>query len=82
MTELQKVFLFYTAIYFVVKGALFLGFYVFLIMWERTARLKHKKYREIIEERRRSEQERWKVAYELCYKKQSVPLAPALKKVS
>lgn len=82
MTELQKVFLFYTAIYFVVKGALFLGFYVFLIMWERTARLKHKKYREIIKGRRRSEQERWKVAYELCEKNQSVQPAVTLKEAS
>ncbi len=39
MTDLQKVFLMYTCIYFAIKGALFLGYYVILIMLEREARI-------------------------------------------
>lgn len=69
MTDLQKVFLLYTCIYFVIKGALFLGFYVILIMLERQARIKHAKCKALIARQRVSEQERWQVAYSLYNKK-------------
>ena len=69
MTELQKVFLLYTCLYFIVKGALFLGFYVVLIMIERQARIKHAKCKVLMASKKVSEQERWKVAYELYNKK-------------
>lgn len=71
MTELQKVFLFYTCLYFAVKGALFLGFYVVLIMLERQARLKHAKCKALMVQQKSSEQERWKIAYDLYNKRRS-----------
>ena len=69
MTELQKVFLLYTCLYFVIKGALFLGFYVVLIILERQARIKHAKCKVLMASKKVSEQERWKVAYDLYNKK-------------
>ena len=78
MTELQKVFLLYTCLYFAVKGALALGFYVILIMLERQARIKHAKCKVLIAEQRSSEQERWKVAYELYDKRHRQDPAPIL----
>lgn len=75
MTELQKIFLFYTCIFFVVQWALFAGFYVVLIMIERQARIKHQKCKELISVKRASEQERWKVAYALYDKKKQNEVA-------
>ena len=69
MTDLQKVFLLYTCLYFVIKGALFLGFYVILIILERQARIKHAKCKVLMIAKKGSEQERWKVAYDLYNKK-------------
>jgi hypothetical protein len=69
MTELQRVFLFYACVYLVVKGALFLGFYVVLIMLERQARIKHAKCKAFIRQKRIDEQQRWKVAYQLYRKR-------------
>ncbi len=69
MTELQQVFLMYTCLYFVIKGALFLGFYVILIMMERQARIKHAKCKLLLASKKVIEQERWKVAYDLYNKK-------------
>lgn len=70
MTELQKTFLFYSAIFLVIQGALYLGFHVFLIMLERNARIKHAQCKEYLQKKRASEQVRWKMAYELYDKKQ------------
>lgn len=71
MTELQKVFLIYTCLYFAIKGALFLSFYVVLIMLERQARIKHAKCKALLLQQRSSEQERWKIAYDLFNKRRS-----------
>lgn len=71
MTELQKLFLMYTCFYFAIKGALFLGFYVALIMIERQARIKHAKCKVLMARKKVAEQERWKVAYDLYNKKHS-----------
>lgn len=71
MTDLQKVFLLYTCLYFVIKGALFLGFYVALIMIERQARIKHAKCKVLMANKKADEQERWQVAYNLYNKKHS-----------
>lgn len=70
MTELQKVFLFCTCIFFVIQWALFATYWVVLIMVERQARIKHAKCKELIATKRELEQERWKVAYALYDKKQ------------
>lgn len=43
MTELQQTFLFYTAIYFVIKGGLYMALYVATLVVEREARLRHKR---------------------------------------
>lgn len=69
MTELQMIFLMYTCLYLVIKGALFLGFYVILIMMERQARIKHAKCKVLMANKKVAEQERWKVAYALYNKK-------------
>jgi len=52
-----------------IKGALFLGYYVILIMLERQARIKHAKCKVLMTAKKASEQERWKVAYDLYNKK-------------
>jgi len=69
ISELQKVLLIYTCIYFVVKGALALGLYTVLVVKEREARLKHTKYKVYINAKRADEQERYEVAYALYNKK-------------
>lgn len=78
MTDLQKVFLLYTCLYFAIKGALFLGFYVILIMMERTARIKHAKCKVLMANQRANEQERWQVAYKLYNKKHGNALSNAV----
>lgn len=69
MTELQKVFLIYTGMYFVVLGALYLAFHVALIILEREARIKHAKCKVFMANKRADEHERWKTAYALYNKK-------------
>lgn len=69
MTELQRIFLAYTGMYFVVLGAMYLAFHVALIMLERAARIKHAKCKVLVAKQRADEQERWKVAYALYNKK-------------
>lgn len=69
MTELQRVFLVYTGMYFVVIAALYLAFHVALIILEREARLKHAKCKVLVAKKRADEQERWKTAYALYNKK-------------
>ncbi|MGI6413979.1 MAG: hypothetical protein ACOXZ5_10155 [Syntrophomonadaceae bacterium] len=70
MTELQQTFLFYTAIYFVIKGGLYVALYVATLVVEREARLRHKRLKLYLNKKRSLEQERWKVAYQL-YEKQN-----------
>lgn len=82
MTELQKVFLFYSCVFVVAQFALYLGFHVALIMLERSARIKHKKCKALVQEKRQSEQERWKVAYDLYYQKHPDQAKTALKEAS
>lgn len=79
MTELQKVFLIYTCLYFVIKGALFLSFYVVLIMLERQARIKHAKCKALLLQQRSREQERWKIAYDLFNKRRNSETPAQLK---
>jgi hypothetical protein len=72
MTELQKVFLIYTGMYFVVLGALYLAFHVALIILEREARIKHAKCKVLMANKRADEHERWKTAYALYNKKHQI----------
>jgi len=72
MTELQRIFLIYTGMYFVVLGALYLAFHVALIILEREARIKHAKCKVFMANKRADEQERWKTAYALYNKKHQI----------
>jgi hypothetical protein len=72
MTELQRIFLAYTGMYFVVLAAMYLAFHVALIMLERAARIKHAKCKVLVAKQRADEQERWKVAYALYNKKHQI----------
>lgn len=73
MTGLQKAFLFYTFLYFVLKGALYLALYVALIIAENLARRRHEKFLKYRRQKRAEEQIKWKVAYSLCDKRKDVP---------
>jgi hypothetical protein len=52
MTELQRIFLVYTGMYFVVIAALYLAFHVALIILEREARIKHAKCKVLVARKR------------------------------
>ncbi|WP_054693021.1 hypothetical protein [Syntrophomonas palmitatica] len=69
MTELQKTFLFYTFLYFILKGALYVILYVALIVAEKLARRRHEEFLAYRRKKRADEQVRWKVAYSLYDKK-------------
>lgn len=73
MTELQKVFLFYTFLYFVLKGGCYVALYVALIIVEKNARLRHERFLKHHRQKRAEEQIKWKVAYSLYDKKKDVP---------
>lgn len=80
MTELQQVFLFYTFIYFLAKGALFVAIYIATIIVERIARQKHAMLQAYLKTKRIDEKERWKVAYAKCnrkYQQIELPLGKA-----
>lgn len=80
MTELQQVFLFYTFIYFLAKGALCIAIYIATIIVERIARQKHAMLQAYLKTKRSEEKERWKVAYEKCsrrYQPTNLPLSRA-----
>lgn len=78
MTELQKVFLFYTFLYFVIKGGLYLALYVALIVAEKIARQRHEYFLKYRRQKRNEEQIEWKVAYGLYNKKKDVSKAASL----
>lgn len=69
MTELQKIFLFYTFIYFLIKGGLYVGLYVATIIAEKQARLRHAQLKIYLKKKRAEEAERWQVAYKLYNRK-------------
>lgn len=69
MTELQKVFLFYTFAYFLIKGGLYVGLYVATVIAEKNARERHKKLKHYLAKKRTAENARWKVALERYQRK-------------
>jgi len=73
VTELQKVFLFYTFLYFAFKGGIYVALYVALIIAEKIARQRHEQFLKYRRQKRAEEQMKWKVAYSLCDKKNDVP---------
>lgn len=73
MTELQKVFLFYTFLYFIFKGGIYAGLYVALIIAEKLARQRHDVFLKYQRQKRADEQIKWKVAYDLYDKKSEDP---------
>ncbi|NLW91409.1 MAG: hypothetical protein GXY34_07400 [Syntrophomonadaceae bacterium] len=72
MTELQTVFLFYTFLYFIMKGALCALLYVALIVWENMARQRHERFLTYLRQKRNEEQIKWEVAYRLYENKNDV----------
>jgi len=78
VTELQEVFLFYTFLYFVFKGGLYVALYVALIIAEKIARRRHEQFLKYRRQKRAEEQIKWKVAYSLCDKKKDVPKTKSL----
>lgn len=72
MTELQKVFLFYTFLYFVLKGGCYVALYVALIIVEQNARRRHEQFLKHHRQKRAEEQTRWNVAYSLYDRKKDV----------
>lgn len=63
MTELQKAFLMYTLIYFIVKGGLYVALYVATIIVEKHARDRYAQLRVYLQHKRNEEEKRWAVAY-------------------
>lgn len=78
VTELQKLFLLGVFIYYLFKGSLYVVLYVSLIIVERNARLRWKKIRKMLTEKRAYEQERWRVAYSLYEKEKGNPTSRPL----
>jgi hypothetical protein len=81
MTELQKVFLFYTFVYFLIKGGLYVCLYVATVMAEKRARERHAKLKVYLHKKRTAENARWKVAHDLYNRKYNTT-SLELKKVS
>lgn len=80
MTELQQTFLFYTCIYFMIKGALYVALYMATIVIEKDARERFAKLRVLLERKRADEAVRWQGAYRQYYKKQQT--VPTLEQAS
>lgn len=76
MTEMQQVFLFYTFVYFLVKGAIYIAIYIATIVIEKKAREKHALLQAYLHHKRSDEKKRWQVAYSLYdrrrYKKSEI----------
>ncbi|HOQ10083.1 MAG TPA: hypothetical protein PLG09_08170 [Syntrophomonadaceae bacterium] len=80
MTELQQTFLFYTFIYFLIKGGLYVALYVATIVIEKDARMRYAKLRALLARKRAEEAQRWAGAYRLYYQKYhngAIPLKQA-----
>lgn len=71
MTELQKNFLVFTAVFFAVQIVIFVVFYIVLIMNERRAKVKKAYLRELYLKRRKEQMEKWHVAYKRLSEKNS-----------
>ena len=69
MTDLQKTFLLYAAIFLLLQGLILACFYVAMLMYEKFARRRQQEAREKYQERRIKEQKDWEVAYKLYEKK-------------
>jgi hypothetical protein len=78
MTELQKIFLSYVFIFYLIKGTLYVLLYVALIVAEKHARQRHEKFIKWLRKERTDEQSRWKVAYNLYEKQNDFPKAKPL----
>lgn len=71
MTALQKTFLMYTFVYFLVKGGLFVALYIALIMVEKDARMRFAKLRVFLNNKRAEEEVRWSTAYRLLAEREA-----------
>lgn len=63
MTDMQQTFLYYTLIYFIIKGGLYVCLYIATIMIEKQARDRYAQLRVYLNHKRKEEQKRWQVAY-------------------
>lgn len=70
MTEMQQTFLFYTFIYFLLKGGLYVALYVATIIVEKDARERYAKLRVLLARKYADEEKRWQGAYRQYYRKQ------------
>ncbi len=82
MTEMQVTFLYYTFIYFLIKGGLYVALYVATILVEKNARDRYAMLRVYLKEKREKEQVRWKVAYDKLNKGKQVEQRTLLSKAS
>lgn len=73
MTELQKVFLSYTFLYYLLKAGFYIALWVTLVAAERYARLRHEKIKQYLRNKRAEEKVRWEVAYRLYDNKNELP---------
>lgn len=71
MTEMQQVFLFYTFVYFLVKGAIYVAIYIATVIIEKKAREKHALLQAYLYQKRADEKRRWQIAYKLYYRRHS-----------
>jgi len=74
MTELQKVFLTYSFLYYLVKVGFYIALWVALVAVERYARLRHEKVKQYLRQKRPEERVRWEVAYRLHDNKNELPV--------
>lgn len=82
MTEMQQTFLYYTLIYFIIKGGLYVALYVATIMVEKHARDRYAQLRVYLNHKRREEQKRWQVAYNKLNQRKQAQKVMTLSKAS
>ncbi len=82
MTEMQKIFLHYTFIYYVIKGALCVALYIATVIIEKDARIRYKHLRVYLGKKRKAEQERWQGAYAQLNKRKNLEQSTVLNEAS
>lgn len=79
MTDFTKFFLAFVFVYYLVKGALFMAYWIALIIVEKHARMKKEKLRVFLSKKRKKEEDRWQVAYRKLEKKKTNTYTPIIK---
>jgi len=81
MTELQKMFLFYIFLLYLVKGGIYVAIYVATVVIEKHARERQAKLRAYLQKKRMQQAKAWKIAYDL-YNREHKHYSIQLKKAS